>query len=175
MLGSFPWFSIPLFLLACLFMAAGIGLVDEGKIAIGCGLVLLALIAVFFSLRIGFNLFSPENVSTAPGIDASATCYSGAENVRVFPVIISELKFRDVKRQIFFTDFVERAHNTTLQQRRKFAPMRRKIRSCIGLPMNCKKFSFTNAGFVVVGIRSCGMLIVAMTQTDLRATRSTRL
>ncbi len=86
MLGSFPWFSIPLFLLACLFMAAGIGLVDEGKIAIGCGFVLLALIAVFFSLRIGFNLFSPENVSTAPGIDPNYIVYLTATICCTSPV-----------------------------------------------------------------------------------------
>lgn len=43
-------------------------------------------------ISIGFS----ENVSTAIGIDASATCYRRAEDVWVSPIVVSELKLRDL-------------------------------------------------------------------------------
>jgi hypothetical protein len=49
----------------------------------------------------------------------SATRYRRAENVRVASVVISELKFGDVQRQIFTADFVEASHDAALQERPK--------------------------------------------------------
>jgi hypothetical protein len=40
-----------------------------------------------------------------------------AENVRIAPMIVAELKFRNVQRHIFGTDFVERADDTALEDR----------------------------------------------------------
>ena len=41
------------------------------------------------------------------------------ENVVIHPVVISELKFRDVQREIFSADLVEAAHDAALQERPK--------------------------------------------------------
>jgi 1,4-dihydroxy-2-naphthoate octaprenyltransferase len=59
-----------------------------------------------------------ENVAVFCGpFGVSATCYSRAEHVGRFPLIVAELKFRHVERQIFGADFVERAHHASLQDR----------------------------------------------------------
>ena len=34
-----------------------------------------------------------------------------AKNICVLPVVVAELKFRDVERHVFFADLVERAHH----------------------------------------------------------------
>jgi hypothetical protein len=54
---------------------------------------------------------------TVPGVCASAACYCGPEDIGVKPVVVAELKFRDVERQIFAADLVEAADNAALQQR----------------------------------------------------------
>jgi hypothetical protein len=48
---------------------------------------------------------------------ASAHCYRRSENIGIGAVVIAELKFRDVQRQIFLADFVECAHHATLKDR----------------------------------------------------------
>ena len=48
---------------------------------------------------------------------ASAHCYRVLENIGVQSVVITELKFRDVQRQVLPADLVEAAHNPALQQR----------------------------------------------------------
>jgi hypothetical protein len=54
---------------------------------------------------------------TVTGVCASATCYSGSEYVGVIAIVMPELKFRNVERQIFAADLVERADNAALNQR----------------------------------------------------------
>ena len=44
-----------------------------------------------------------------------ASAYRRIEDVRIETIIISELKFRNVQRQVLGADFVERANNTALQ------------------------------------------------------------
>jgi hypothetical protein len=51
--------------------------------------------------------------------DASASCYGLSEDVRVFAVIVTELKLIQVERQIFLTDIVVGADHATLEQRPK--------------------------------------------------------
>lgn len=51
--------------------------------------------------------------------DASATRYSGSKYVDVLPVVIAELKLRDVQRQMLFAHSVERSHDAALEQRPK--------------------------------------------------------
>jgi hypothetical protein len=46
---------------------------------------------------------------------ASAACYRRIKNIRIHAVVVAELKLRDVQRQIFGADFVERPHNATLE------------------------------------------------------------
>src|ERR1700686_4955675 len=58
-----------------------------------------------------------ENASAPCGIGASATRYSGAEDVRIVAVIVAELKLRNVQRQILAADFVETPHDAALNQR----------------------------------------------------------
>jgi hypothetical protein len=48
---------------------------------------------------------------------ASAPRYGGSEDVGIIPIVVSELEFRDVQRQIFPADLVERAHDAALQER----------------------------------------------------------
>jgi hypothetical protein len=60
-----------------------------------------------------------DHAAVSYGFGASATCYRSAEYVRVLPVVVPELKFRDVQRHVLAADFVERAHDATFQQRPK--------------------------------------------------------
>src|SRR5438128_2476531 len=48
---------------------------------------------------------------------ASAACYRSLENLRVMAMIVAELEFCDVQRQVLFADVVERADNAALNQR----------------------------------------------------------
>ena len=80
-------------------------------VIVALGLMFCAVMGSFFVL--GFS----ENVSAAPGIDASATRYRGSEYIRVLSVVVLELKFPNVQGQILFADFVERADNATLEGR----------------------------------------------------------
>ena len=66
---------------------------------------------------VGHLPFFSENVSAPPGIDASAPCYSSTENIRVVPVVVSELKFGNIERHVLGADLVERADNAALQDR----------------------------------------------------------
>jgi hypothetical protein len=76
---------------------------------LGAVLVLLHLMAVVILNRYDllpsvfgratwayFSLVDTENAS-ASGFGASARRYSGAENVRVVPIVAPELKFRDIQ------------------------------------------------------------------------------
>jgi hypothetical protein len=47
----------------------------------------------------------------------SATRYRGAENVRVVPVVIAELKFGNIQRKVFAAHLVKAAHDAALQER----------------------------------------------------------
>src|SRR5579862_9480165 len=46
---------------------------------------------------------------------ASAASYGGPEDVFVEPIVVLELEFSDVQRQILGADFVERANNPALE------------------------------------------------------------
>lgn len=59
--------------------------------------------------------FSPEADTSIP--PASETCYSEPENVRVVPVVVPELRFRDVQRQVLGRDLVIAADDAALEQR----------------------------------------------------------
>ena len=66
----------------------------------------------------GFFGFFTESASEFFGFSgASATTYRCSEDVRIIPVVIPKLKFRDVQRQIFAANFVEAAHDAALQER----------------------------------------------------------
>ncbi len=72
-----------------------------------------------FSLGVAFKLIT-ENASASCGsYGVSAARYSRTEDVRVLPIVVSELKLRDVERQIFATDFVIASHDATLEDRPK--------------------------------------------------------
>src|SRR3954452_22827548 len=47
----------------------------------------------------------------------SAPCYSRAENIRVMPIVVPELKLRNVERHVFGADLVEAADNAALEDR----------------------------------------------------------
>ena len=50
---------------------------------------------------------------------ASAACYRSLEDFGVVSIVVAELEFRDVERQIFGADLVERADDATLEDRPK--------------------------------------------------------
>src|SRR5581483_12068842 len=50
-------------------------------------------------------------------VHASAACYRGPEDVRVLPVVMTELKFREIERQVLGGDVVVRPDNPALEQR----------------------------------------------------------
>jgi hypothetical protein len=52
-------------------------------------------------------------------VSASAACYRSLEDIPVMPIIVAELEFRDIERQILFTDFMERADDATLEDAAK--------------------------------------------------------
>jgi hypothetical protein len=67
---------------------------------------------------IPMNLTFTENASVFCGsFGVSAPTYGRAEDVRIVPIVVSELKFRDVQRQILAADLVEAAHDAAFQQR----------------------------------------------------------
>jgi hypothetical protein len=89
-------------------------------IALGAAIACAAPVSILIVYRIShgnWGFLLSENVSTAPGIDASATCYGTSKYVRVLPVVVPELKLGDVERHIFGAHFVERADNTALEDR----------------------------------------------------------
>jgi hypothetical protein len=48
--------------------------------------------------------------------DASASCYGAPKDVRVFTIVESELKFREVERQILLAHVMVRPDHATLEQ-----------------------------------------------------------
>jgi hypothetical protein len=48
--------------------------------------------------------------------DASASCYGGPENIRIVTVVLPELKFIQVEREIFLADIVIRPDDSALEQ-----------------------------------------------------------
>jgi hypothetical protein len=64
----------------------------------------------------GLLLHFAENIGSAEN-DASAPCYGTTKNIRVHPVVIPELKFRNVQRHVLGADLVKRADNAALHQR----------------------------------------------------------
>ena len=85
-----------------------------GMLAIIFGGILIASSVVWFCIAFA------ESAAGFVGISGvSAPRYGGAENVKIVPIVVPELEFRDVQRQIFAADLVERAHDTALQQRPK--------------------------------------------------------
>lgn len=65
-----------------------------------------------------FLLFDTEDAPVFGGsFCASATCYSRTKNVRVLPIVVSELKLSNVKRHVLGTDLVECTDYAALQNR----------------------------------------------------------
>ena len=48
---------------------------------------------------------------------ASASCYSRPEDIHIFAVVVAELEFRDVQRQVLLADFMEAADDAALKDR----------------------------------------------------------
>jgi hypothetical protein len=58
----------------------------------------------------------PQIAETVASDRASASCYRSLKNLRVVPVIVTELKLRNVQRQVLFADLVEAAHDAALEE-----------------------------------------------------------
>ena len=50
---------------------------------------------------------------------SSASTYRGSKNIRVLPIVVAELKLRNIERQIFAADLVEATNNAALNERPK--------------------------------------------------------
>ena len=61
--------------------------------------------------------FWPRDAEASASSDASASCYSFAENVGILPVVVPELKLIQVQRQILLADVVVSADDAALEQR----------------------------------------------------------
>jgi hypothetical protein len=78
----------------------------------------LLIVGGLIAFMIGFGLLLHLTENTWSAEDgASAPCYRSAEDVRVLPIVVSELKFGHVERHIFRADFMEGADNTAFQDR----------------------------------------------------------
>ena len=93
-------------------------------ILVGLG-VIIALAAPAASILIVYRISHEnwgilffENVSAAPGIDASAPCYSSAKNVLTSSIVVSKFELCNIK-WVLGTDPVESAYNSALHQRPK--------------------------------------------------------
>jgi hypothetical protein len=76
------------------------------------------VIIISFALLLIWWLWPSESASGFFGASGvSASRYSRTEDVHVFPIVVAELKFRDVQRHVFTADFVERADDPALHQR----------------------------------------------------------
>ena len=62
------------------------------------------------------SLASSLHAETIASVHASASCYRFAEYVGLFPVVKSELKFREVQRQILAANVVIGADDSAFQQ-----------------------------------------------------------
>ncbi len=92
---------------------------ESALLTISAVILYVLIIPTFFAILIWRDGYFAENVSASLRIDASATRYCGLENVGVHPVVVAELKFSDVQRQIFAAYFVEAPHDAALEQRPK--------------------------------------------------------
>lgn len=81
------------------------------------GIVAIPAIIAGGAVFVLWLIFHAENAPVATGV--SAARYSHTENVCIVPIVVPELKLRDVQRQIFLADFVECPHDAAFQQRPK--------------------------------------------------------
>src|SRR5579862_1243460 len=115
------WRSPPIILLFMGIVFAGCGwrLLDHHHRPIfGMLCVILSGGLVFWG-TLWLGLILTETANASSDCDVSATRYSRTENVRVIPIVVSELKLGDVEWQIFAAHFVEAAHDAALQKRPK--------------------------------------------------------
>lgn len=62
------------------------------------------------------RMFFTENASPSLGAGASAPCYGSPEDIGILAVVVTELKFCDVEREVFCADLVESAHDAALDE-----------------------------------------------------------
>jgi hypothetical protein len=71
-------------------------------------------------LTLGKALAAPafwtHDAGASASSDASASCYSFAENIGILPVVVAELEFSEVERQILLADMMKAPHNSALEQ-----------------------------------------------------------
>jgi hypothetical protein len=126
------------------FLARGFGLTPSGEtrllaseVRTGFKFIVLTGVAVekkdrlrMFRFRHGVLPLAPGAKSTATAFRlsgaeapassvASASCYCFAENVRILPVVVTELKFIQVEREILLANVVVRPDDAPLEQRPK--------------------------------------------------------
>ena len=65
---------------------------------------------------------SSEHASAAA---CSAFCYHVRKDIRIFTIVMTEGKLRQIQRQIGLADLMERPHHTTLQQAPEAVQIRR--------------------------------------------------
>jgi len=61
--------------------------------------------------------FAERAAGLSASLCASAPCYRFPEDIRVVPIVVSELELRNIQRHIFGADLVEAADNATLEDR----------------------------------------------------------
>jgi hypothetical protein len=79
--------------LLCIFIALGAALAGAAPI--------VSILVVYRISHANLGLLLSENVSAAPGIDASAPCYRRVENVSVLSIVVPKFKLRNVERHVW--------------------------------------------------------------------------
>ena len=69
---------------------------------------------------------------TVASVGVSAACYRFPENIGVVTVVVPELKFRDVQRQVFLADLVIAANDPALEDAPKTLNRGSKQKTCRG-------------------------------------------
>jgi hypothetical protein len=90
---------------------------NNNRAAIVCHLLVTAMAIPVALVPACWPLFLLAETVTSDR--ASAACYRSLEDFGVVWIVVAELEFRDVERQIFGADLVERADDATLEDRPK--------------------------------------------------------
>ena len=135
--GPFKYLSIVFgatFLGGLIFFAKGVYSSNDFMLW-GGWFTAAASIIGFLLVTLGHGSLFAENVAASSVFDASATCYRRAEYIRVLPVVVPELKLRDVQSHVFGRYFVECSDHARLKSQiiapARGAPMAASL-SCAG-------------------------------------------
>src|SRR5438552_360623 len=84
--------------------------------AFGCAAAVASWGCPMNSHCVGSLASSHRRAEAIASVHASAACYGRPEDVGILPVVVPELKLREVERQVLLADIVVRADDPALEQ-----------------------------------------------------------